>query len=127
MLKTLEFSTIDQGTQSGVTVRAKIAIDLAATWQNLWTRHAPSRPVPSVDFTKETAIAIFGGMRHIDGFDITVEQIQEEDNQIVVTFKENNPLPPWKTEEARLAAAEQPFHIVRIAKTDKPINFKSTS
>ncbi len=62
------FTTIAQGSSSGVTTyRFEVVTDDAA-WQALWVAHAGSGPAPAVDFSADMVVGLWLGPRPTGGY-----------------------------------------------------------
>ena len=67
-----EMRVVERGDFSAVEEPRQVAVQSAADWAALWRRHAPDRPQPTVDFSRETVIAVFLGSRPTGGFGVEV-------------------------------------------------------
>lgn len=70
----------------------------------------------SIDFDNYTVLAVFDTIKPTYGFYITIETIVENTDSVIVSIVKDGTL------TATLEVA-QPFHIVKIPKTSKPIVF----
>ena len=104
--------TIAKGDQSNVDDAKQVLVRTEAEWTRLWNQHAPDRPKPAVDFSKEMVVAVFMGSRPNAGFSTTITSATAANGALVVRYKETAP--------AAGAVSAQvltfPFHIVAIAK-----------
>lgn len=80
---------------------------------------SPKLNTPKIDFSDSSLIALFMGEKNYGGYSISVDQIVEKDQELVVYVKETEPSGKFAT-----AVITQPFCIVKIKKTDKPIKFE---
>lgn len=76
---------------------------------------------PEIDFLNYKVIAVFDAVKMQGGFSIKVNSIIETDNAILVSVIKETAIDD--TGNAVLWI-EQPFHIVKIPQTSKPIVFK---
>src|SRR5262249_24505771 len=60
--------TIEKGEQSNIEDARQVVVRTEAEWERLWHQHAPDRPRPAVDFSKETVLGVFMGSRPNAGF-----------------------------------------------------------
>lgn len=123
----LEFTTIDRGYRSGHTNPGYYVIQDNETWTDVWNQHVqfmldPSPP-PSVDFSKHTIVAVFMGEVSTGGYAINVYDIVDTGSSISVKIEKTAPGPKCIVTQA----LTQPYHIVQIAKTDKPIFFDTVT
>ncbi|HKZ94207.1 MAG TPA: protease complex subunit PrcB family protein [Candidatus Bathyarchaeia archaeon] len=119
----LEFATIDRGSHSGQINPAYFVIQDTETWIEVWNQHAQFMldppPPPSIDFSKHTVIAAFMGEVNTGGYAVNVYDLIDTGSSIVAKIEKTRPGPTCIVTQA----LTQPYHIVQIAKTDKPIFF----
>jgi hypothetical protein len=113
----VHMTRIERGTDSGVTERLAKAITTQAEWSDLWKRHkstvVPAPELPSVDFSKNTVLAVFAGQKNSGGYSITVTGvIPAGSDKVRVVVDENSPPEGAMTTQA----LTQPFDIIRINK-----------
>jgi hypothetical protein len=84
---------------------------------NILTTANSIMPDIDVDFTKYQVIAVIDEVRNYGGYSIDITKITETNNSIFVTVKQLKP-------SGFNAVITQPYHIVKIPKTDKKIVFK---
>lgn len=112
--------SIDKGAMSQIsTARQVTAGDLDA-WTTLWRAHAPARPLPNVDFTRETVVAVFMGTRMTAGFAVEIVGSREEGGNVVVMYKET--APPRDAITAQVLVS--PYHLVALPKRPGTITFQ---
>jgi hypothetical protein len=118
-----EFTTIDQGYHSGITNSANYDIYDNETWTSIWSQHmqfmVDPPPSPSVDFSKYTIVAVFMGQVSTGGYAINVYDVADTGSSILVRAEKTQPGPRAIVTQA----LTQPYHIIQIAKTDKPVFF----
>lgn len=94
-------------------------------WQSLWNKvysiQKPTPPLPTVDFSKDIVIAVFQGVQGSGGYSIEIIKIVEAENSIKVFVRETSPGPSCTVTDA----LTQPYHIIKISKTDKEVIFKT--
>lgn len=61
------------GNSSLISKPQAVVVSDAKSWDELWKRHAGSRPAPAVDFTKEKVVAVFLGQRERTGYKVELE------------------------------------------------------
>jgi len=121
----LKFETIGKGFFSGFTERKNWVIRTQEQWAELWSIHTSTRiphtSPPAIDFARDMVLAVFMGQRPSGGFSIEITKVEKVENTIVVFFRETEPAP-----EAEVTAVlTQPYHIIKIEKTDLPVIFKN--
>jgi hypothetical protein len=113
--------TIEKGDQSNVEDAKQALVRTDAEFKQLWQQHAPDRPPPKVDFSKEMVVAVFMGSRPNAGFSTTITSAMAANGALVVRYTETMPGPG--TVSAQILTF--PYHIVAIAKADvKDVKFQ---
>ncbi len=90
-------------------------------WNNLWNiveTGIPARQAPHVDFNKCVVLAAFLGTRSSGGYGITLQDAVEYANRIEIIVQAHGPQSGITT-----MALTQPYHIVKVPKSDKKIDF----
>lgn len=117
---------IIQNTQFDCSKRLNYVIDNCSDWQILWgmihTGETPKPPVPLVDFTKCTILGVFYGQKPTSAYNISISSVVETENTVDVFVTESSP-----TGGVVLPVVTYPYHIIKIRKSNKSINFKSTA
>ena len=115
--------TIEKGDQSNIDDARQVVVRDAAEWRKLWQQHAPDRPLPPIDFSKETVVAMFMGSRPTAGSSIAILSTIEGGGALIVKYRETRPKPG--TIAAQVLTF--PYHIVAIAKSTAPnVKFEKT-
>jgi len=119
----IDFQTIDNGTQSGYQRRASIVIRNQERWEEIWNLHTSNLDqiprIPKFDFSKEMVIAIFRGEFPSSGYYTEVSGIIRQNNGIKVVITETDDIGGMV-----LDVITYPFHIVKLDKSDLPIEFE---
>jgi hypothetical protein len=100
-----------EGEHSGVTQTLAVAVQDAQQWTALWRRHDATKPVPAVDFTKETVVAVFLGDVATSGTKVVVVVQQDplDSDRLNVFYRVNI------SKKAFAAQVQcQPFAIVKV-------------
>ncbi len=114
------FETIDIDDQSGVTGERPQVFkrDTQAGWEELWSRHqgnvSPVPGAPDVDFSREMVIAAVDQTEPSGGYGFEITGIEEIEGRLVVRVSKAIP----GSDCIVTAVITQPFHIVRMAKSD---------
>jgi hypothetical protein len=114
--------TVDKGDFSNVDEAKQVVVRTDADWRALWRRHAGERPMPPIDFSKDTVVGVFMGSRPTAGYDIAITKTLEKDGTLWVFYRE-------KTPARGLVLAQvltSPFHLVAIPKTASEVKFERT-
>jgi len=100
-----------------------VVINDNAQWQSLWltlfTNTSEKPPLPEIDFTRRTIVAVFQGLQATSGYEISIEEIVETENALLVTIKAFSPGQRCGV----TGIVTRPLHIVEIEKTQKEIVF----
>ena len=100
-----------------------LVINDNAQWQSLWQTLFSNRgdkpPLPEIDFTNRTIVAVFQGTQSSSGYEILIEEIVETENSLEVAVKAFAP----GRKCGVLGTLTRPFDIVEIEKTEKQVVF----
>ena len=123
----LDFTIIESGSHSGHSSLRYYVIQDAQTWADLWGEHVQfivePPPVPEVDFSENMVVAVFMGEASTGGYAIRICDIVDTGSFIVVKVEKTEPGPRCIVP----MVLTQPYHIVQMAKTDKPVTFDITT
>ena len=119
----LAWSTIEQGTVSGIGYVWRTSFRCELEWQKVWQWHAKPRMLirtaPAVDFKREMVIALFSGARNRCSGVVSITEVQESDHYIFVLYKD------LELNEVGISEVHmRPFHIVRTWDRLKPLRFE---
>lgn len=115
------FETIEVGDQSGFDFAdAQVfKIENQSEWEEFWSQHKenqiPPPPPPPVDFSREMVVAVVDRIEPSGGYGFGITDIEEIDGALFVSATRGIPA-------AECVVADvitQPFHIVRMAKSDE--------
>jgi PrcB C-terminal len=104
--------TIEKGDQSNVDDARQVLVRTDAEWTRLWQQHAPDRPRPAVDFSKEMVVGVFMGSRNNAGFSTAVVSTTDAKGTLLVRYTET--VPGAGTVSAQVITF--PYHLVAIPK-----------
>jgi hypothetical protein len=115
--------TLNADLMSGIDRAEHVVARDAAQWQALWQRHAPGRPAPAVDFTKQMVLAVFLGSRPSGGYQVQISGVRVDGDTLVVQWRETAPGP------GQLAAQvlTSPSHIVTVPRHAGDIRFEKAA
>ena len=123
----IEFTEIDRGQLDGYGIEGITASNMVVTnssdWQNLmnqmniFNNHTDDFTETDIDFEEYIIIAIFLEVK-ISFWAVTITDIIEKEDSVIVTSIEDN--------SSGSSVITQPFHIVKIPITEKPIEFESS-
>jgi hypothetical protein len=119
------FVSVAKGPRSGVRERKLAVVKSETEWADLWNLHAalatPRKEPPAVNFQSEMIVAVFAGEKRTGGYAIEITRVEQDPtkNLVEVFVRETKPPPGAITTQA----LTQPFHIVKLNKTELPVNF----
>ena len=114
------FTSVAQGTNSGVEEPRQVVVRSAGEWQELWKEHGARTPPPAVDFSKSNVVAVFLGSRPTGGYRVTITGATSEDGGVVVEYAERRP----GRGDIVTQILTSPFHIVAIPATGGEVSFR---
>ncbi len=115
------FEVIAHGQHSGFTMARSFEFNTARQFLDFWSIHNQytQTPPPRIDFDSRTVLAVFMGEQRTGGFDIRIEKIREQETHVDVLVQLIRPA----RDSLRTMALTQPFMMVAISKTDKPVRY----
>jgi PrcB C-terminal len=116
--------TIEKGDQSRIDAARQVLVQTEAEWTKLWQQHAPSRPRPAVDFSKEMVVGVFMGSRPNAGFSTAVTSATAGNGVLIVRYTETLPAAGGITAQVLTF----PYHLVAVPKADvKDLKFEKVA
>ncbi|MDZ8032665.1 protease complex subunit PrcB family protein [Nostoc sp. DedSLP04] len=124
----VDFTTIARGSDSGYQSASQMVIDNSERWIDLWQQHTsnaePPPPIPQVDFTRNSVVAVFAGEKPTGGYSVEILSAEtsgsQTQEQLAITVQHRQPgAGDFVTE-----ALTYPYHIIRIPKIDGKVVFK---
>jgi hypothetical protein len=113
--------TLVKGDQSNIDDAKQVLVRTDTEWAALWQQHAPDRPRPAVDFSKEMVVGVFMGSRPNAGFSTAITSATAANGVLIVRYTEK--MPAARTITAQILTF--PFHLVAIPKADvKDVKFE---
>jgi hypothetical protein len=113
--------TIEKGDQSNIDDARQVLVRNDAEWAKLWQQHAPDRPRPAIDFSKEMVIGLFMGSRPNAGFSTAVTNTTAGNGALIVKYTEMVP----SRGDVTAQVLTFPYHLVAIPKSDvKDVKFE---
>jgi len=113
--------TIEKGDQSNIESAKQILVRTEAELRKLWQEHAPDRPMPKVDFSREMVVGVFMGSRPNAGFSTAIVSATAANGALMVRYSENKPVAGSVTAQILTF----PYHLVAIPKADvKDVKFE---
>jgi hypothetical protein len=104
--------TIEKGDHSNIDEAKQVVARTEAEWTRLWQQHAPDRPRPAVDFSREMVVGVFMGSRPNAGYSTAILGTTTANGALIVRYTEAQPKPG--TVSAQILTF--PYHLVAIPK-----------
>lgn len=83
--------SLARGDQSNIDDTRQAVARTEAEFTALWRQHAPDRPAPTVNFSREMVVGVFLGSRPTAGFAVTIVGTREQNGALVVQYRETRP------------------------------------
>jgi hypothetical protein len=115
--------SLDQGAQSQIDVRRQVTVRDRGEWASFWRTHAPGRPSPAVDFSREMVVGVFMGTRPTAGFAVEIVGYRDSDNDVVVQYRETAP----SRDDITAQVLVSPYHLVVIPRRTGTVSFEKLS
>jgi hypothetical protein len=112
--------SLDQGGQSEVDVPRQVTVRDRDAWASLWRAHAPRRPAPAVDFSREMVVGVFIGTRPTAGFAVDIVGYRDSGSDVTVLYRET--VPSRDTIAAQVIVS--PYHLVVIPRRTGTVSFE---
>jgi VWFA-related protein len=116
----VQMQTLNSDMMSGIDRPQQSVARTPDEWQALWQRHAPGRPAPTVDLTRDMVVAVFLGSRPSGGYQAEITGIRTEGNVLVVQWAERRPAPGQVAAQVMTA----PAHLVTVPRYDGDVRFE---
>jgi hypothetical protein len=122
--QSIPFRTImwSEGGREGPSQAENLVINDNDTWLRVYDMicsHPCPNPLPTVDFTSSTILAVFAGHKPTAGYLVNVTEVTQVRSSIVVQILFRVPSPECLSAET----LTNPYHIVTISKTELPVAF----
>lgn len=115
---------LDKGSYCHLERPEQVAVNGEADWKALWERvsagRLPKSSPPEVDFSHETAIAVFMGQKNSGGYGVEVVSLVKDGDETVITYRERVPAEGMMVS----MAVTSPYHIVAVPKVTGKVIFK---
>ena len=111
---------IDRGAASLIEEARTTVASSQAQFAALWREHTRSQPLPAVDFSRETVIAIFLGTRNTAGYSVDIVGVSRGTSAVTVGYRERTPAADSVTAQVLTF----PFVIAAIPRADGPVRFE---
>jgi hypothetical protein len=113
------FGTLDRGDDSGSSITTPVTFIDGGGFASFWGEHAPGRPLPTVDFSKEMVVVGLVGVRDEAGESVEIRRILQVDLGTVTHVFRRVPGDFCSP----VARKHVPYHIVVAPRTPIPHRF----
>ena len=112
--------SLDKGAISSVSAARQVTVREGGEWASLWKTHAPDRPAPAIDFTKEMVVGIFLGTRPTAGYAVEIVGYSGSGNDLVVQYRETAPSRDAITAQVIVS----PYHLAAVPRRTGMVTFQ---
>jgi VWFA-related protein len=119
----MPMTTIASDMMSAIAAPRQVVAKTAAEFEKLWREHAPGRPAPTVDFTKNMVVAVFLGSRPSSGFGIEITDIRRDGDGLLVTWAERRPGRDQMSAQVMTAPAQ----LVTVPRVEGSVRFQKAA
>lgn len=123
----ITFKTIDKNTNGGIQeLTQEVYTNQTAfekAWKLAWSNFSDPTPTPIVDFNKDVVVLVALGMKNNGGYQLKINSVSEEANEIMVDYTETTPNPKCTYSQSIVF----PYEFISFTKTSKKVAFKSGS
>jgi len=111
---------LDRGDSSLISQPQQVTARTEDEWTTLWRQHAPTRPRPEVDFSREMVMGVFLGGRPTAGFRVEILDARFESDTMVVRFRETRP----SADAISAQMLTSPYQLVALSARATAIRFE---
>jgi hypothetical protein len=119
----VQMQTLNADLMSGISRAEHVVARDQKQWQALWQRHAPGRPLPAVDFTRNLVVAVFLGSRPSGGYQVEISGVRQEGDTLIVQWREAVPGPG----QVAAQVLTSPSHLVTVPRHAGDIRFEKVA
>jgi len=123
----VSFRTLDRNNYSGMQEPKQEVYtnekDFEKAWNIAWSNFEEPVTLPKIDFTKETVALVALGMKNNGGYQLKVDNITQDQNNLTIDYTETTPNPKC----SYTMAIVFPYEFIVFAKTSKKVVFKGSS
>jgi hypothetical protein len=101
-------------TLGGLGTDGGAVITKAEDWADLWRRVGRSEPLPTVDFSKEMAVAVFAARDEENRRSVEILSLSEESGSLMIRYR---------LKDEGVKAPSAPYHVVVAPKSELPFEF----
>lgn len=121
----ISYFTVLKGSSSAFHNRGFYILENESDFVSLYSKMYQGAPVvpvpPAIDFSNYVVVAVFQGDFQTGGHEIQVFRVVDTGSELKIIINEVNP----KNQTSFTQISNQPFHFVKIPRTNKKISFES--
>ena len=103
-----------------------VVIQTPEAFRNLWGKlnryKIPTPPIPNIDFTRYTLVAIFSGEKPSGGYAFTVDWVKKGQKDLQIHISDKAPI----AGDLTISVITYPYQIIQIPKTELPITIEKS-
>jgi hypothetical protein len=112
---------MDKGDRTAIRSPREVVVRTEAEWTALWTEHAPDRPRPKVDFSRDMVVGVFLGTKPTAAYSVAVVSTIDASGVLIVRYRITQP--PAGTMTAQVITF--PYHLAVVPKSSaKDVKFE---
>jgi hypothetical protein len=111
---------LDRGNRSQIREARQAVVRGEDEWARLWQLHAPTRPRPPVDFSREIVAGVFLGNQPTAGFAVEIADARLENGTAVLRFRSRRPASDAMTAQMLTS----PYHLVALPSHPGDVRFE---
>lgn len=116
----LPFTITDTYPETFVCSTQTFVVTDPTTWATVWSYHSQdTRPVPSIDFSKDMVVGVYLGPRANRGYSAYVTKVEDQPGVVLVTITERRPSDGCNPEPTPICL----YAFATVARTGKPVQF----
>jgi hypothetical protein len=112
--------SVEKGVDSVVDVPRQVIARDGSEWTSVWNAHAPDRPAPVIDFSREMVVGVFMGTRPTAGFAVEIVGYRDSGTGVTVEYRETSPDRGTLTAQILVS----PYHLVAIPRRPGKVSFE---
>jgi hypothetical protein len=111
---------LDRGSRSQISEPQQAVVRGEDEWIRLWQLHAPTRPRPAVDFSREMVAGVFLGNQPTAGFAVEIVEGRIQNGMAILRFRSRRPASDAITAQMLTS----PYHLVALPSHPGDVRFE---
>ncbi len=113
----LSYEIIDQGAHSGIKKTQNVVFNSKEEFYNFFKNYKVPKSEININFNKHTVVGIFLGQQTTGSISINIQKIVDQDNKVIIFYT-------VKAGAIATMVMTEPYLLIQIPKTNKPIDFQ---